>query len=111
MNRKTFDIVEFLLLLGIILFCNMIFAHYFFRIDLTQDKRYTIAPQTRELVENLNEPVFVEVFLAGELSPDYERLRKSILEKLNELKLYANGNLEFRFTDPNAIEDKQQREQ
>lgn len=111
MKRKTFDIIDFLLLVGIIVFCNVIASFYFFRIDLTEDKRYTLASETRELVSKLPDVIFVEVFLEGDLSPDYERLRRSIQEKLNELKLYANGKLEYRFTDPNAIEDKQLREQ
>jgi ABC-2 type transport system permease protein len=111
MNRKLFDIIDFFLLLGIVIFLNIISARYFFRIDLTEDKRYTIADETKEMVQKLNDMLFIEVFLDGELSPDYERLRRSIQEKLNELKLYSAGNIEYRFTDPNAIENKQMREQ
>lgn len=111
MSRKTFDIAELLLLLGIIVFTNIIFSDHFFRIDLTGDQRYSISPDTRQTVGALKDVLFVEVFLGEELAPDYERLRKAIREKLNELRLYSNGKVEYRFTDPNAIEDKKVREQ
>ena len=62
-------------------------------------------------MENLNDVLYIEVFLAGELSPDYERLRKAIEEKLSEIKLYAEDNVVFKFTDPNAITNKKIRDQ
>jgi ABC-2 type transport system permease protein len=111
MNRKIFDISEFVLLLGIIFFLNIIFSDHFFRIDLTEDERYTIAPVTKDILGNLNDVLFIEVYLEGELSPDYTRLQKAIREKLNELRLYSGGKIEYKFTDPNAIENKQVREQ
>lgn len=111
MNLKKFDIIRFLLLIGTVVFINIIFSEHFFRLDLTQDKRYTISPSTKEKLKNLNEQVFVDVFLDGDLNPDYSRLRRSIKETLEEFKAYSGNKIVYRFTDPNAIEDKRLREQ
>jgi len=111
MNLKKFDIIRFLLLIGIVVFINIIFSEHFFRLDLTQDKRYTISPSTKEKLKSLNEQVFVDVFLDGDLNPDYSRLRRSIKETLEEFKAYSGDKIVYRFTDPNAIEDKRLREQ
>jgi ABC-2 type transport system permease protein len=110
MRKKWTDIVEYLLVAGIIICLNILLLKYFFRVDLTEDKRYSVAPVTKNILKNLDEKVYVEVFLAGDLDPDYDRLRKSVEEKLQEFKIYSKKGLEFRFFDPNSIEDKKVRE-
>lgn len=111
MNLKKFDIIRFLLLLGTVVFINIFFSEHFFRLDFTQDKRYTISPSTKEKLKNLNEQIFVDVFLDGDLNPDYSRLKRAIKETLEEFKAYSGDKVVYRFTDPNAIEDKRLREQ
>jgi ABC-2 type transport system permease protein len=111
MNLKKFDCIRFLLLVGTVVFINIIFSEHFFRLDLTQDKRYTISPSTKEKLKELKEQVFVDVFLDGDLNPDYTRLRRAIKETLEEFKAYSGDKIVYRFTDPNAIEDKRLREQ
>ncbi|HVD99320.1 MAG TPA: gliding motility-associated ABC transporter substrate-binding protein GldG [Cytophagaceae bacterium] len=110
MKKKRADSIEFFLLTGIILFVNIITATYFFRWDFTEDQRYSISPASKEILGNIDDKIRIEVFLDGELNPNYERLKKSIQEKLEEFKVYANGNLEYRFTNPNQEEDKETRE-
>jgi gliding-associated putative ABC transporter substrate-binding component GldG len=73
---------------------------YFFRIDLTEEKRYTIKPATKQLLNELDDEVFVEVYLAGELNPGFKRFQKSILETLEEFKIYSHNKVQFTVTDP-----------
>ncbi len=105
MKKKRADSIEFLLLAGIILFVNIITSTYFFRWDFTEDKRYSISPASKEILGKLDDKIRVEVFLDGELNPNYERLKKTIQEKLDEFKVYSGGNLEYKFTNPNKEED------
>ncbi|MCU0430132.1 MAG: gliding motility-associated ABC transporter substrate-binding protein GldG [Cytophagaceae bacterium] len=102
MKKKTADIVEFSLWLGIILALNVIAAHYFFRLDLTEDKRYSLSEAGKDLLGKVNEQLIIKVYLSGDLDPAYERLRKSVEEKLKEFQVYANGKVELEFIDPNA---------
>jgi len=110
MKKKWINIVDYFLVIGIVACLNVLFAQYFFRIDLTEDNRYSLAPVTKDILRNLDEKVYVEVFLAGDMNPGYERLKKTIKEKLQEFKVYSNKGLEFRFVDPNQIADKKIRE-
>jgi ABC-2 type transport system permease protein len=87
------------LMLGIIL--NILGTWHFFRIDLTEEKRYTIKPQTKDLLKNLDDEVYIEVFLEGELNPGFERFRKSIRETLEEFRIYSDERIQYIFTDPN----------
>lgn len=79
---------------------NVLASLYFFRWDLTEEKRFTIKPQTKELLKNLDEDVFIEVFLEGDLNPSFKRFRNSIRETLNEFKVYSNHKVSFAFTNP-----------
>lgn len=110
-SRKRTALIEFSLVLGIIIFLNIIFSQYFFRIDLTEDKRYSVSEYTKEALKEIKEPVVVTVFLEGDLTPDYLRLKRAIKETLEEFRAYTGNNLQYKFTNPNAIEEKNHREQ
>jgi len=100
---KGKKIGEWLLLANIIVIIvltNLIASQYFFRIDLTEEKRYTIKAPTKQLLQNLEDEVFIEVFLEGDLNPGFKRFQKSIREILNEFRIYSNNNIQFIFTDP-----------
>jgi ABC-2 type transport system permease protein len=90
----------------LVVLLNQIASMYFFRIDLTEEKRYTIKPQTIELLRSLDDEVFIEVFLAGDLNPGFKRFQKSISEILDEFRVYAGGKIRFVFTDPTAADSK-----
>ncbi len=109
-KKKSLDLIEFVLIGLIVVLLNLCIAHYFFRIDFTEDKRYSVSPQAKEMLANLDEPLTVEVYLAGALDPDYERLRRSIEDKLEQFKVYSGSNLIYRFVDPSAEPDEAIRE-
>lgn len=110
MKKRSIDIVEFLLWLGIIILINIIVSQYFFRIDLTEDKRYTISETSKEILENVKDVVYVEVYLTGDQLPsDYKRLERSMKETLDEFRVYAGNNLQYKFLDPNKETDPQRK--
>ena len=101
--RKSRKIGDILLLangLVLLVLINGLASLHFFRIDLTEENRYTIKPQTKELLSNLDEEVFVEVFLEGDLNPGFKRFQKSIRETLGEFRIYSNNKVNFIFTNP-----------
>ena len=50
---------------GILIALN-IFGNYFFkRFDLTKDKRYTLSETTLGIIESVDSPLYVDVFLEG----------------------------------------------
>ena len=48
------------------------------RFDLTKDKRFTLTSTTEKLVENVKEPLKIEILLGGELPGDYRILKNEI---------------------------------
>lgn len=99
-----------LLLLGnglvLIVLINMLATYYFFRIDLTEEKRFSIKQPTKELLHNLDDQVYVEVYLTGELNAGFKRFQKSIEETLEEFRIYSENKIHFSFVDPEKAKSK-----
>jgi len=97
------------LLLAIVL--NVVGTYYFFRVDLTEEKRYSIKQPTKELLDNLDDDVHIEVFLAGELNAGFKRLQRSIDELLAEFRVASGNRIHYFFTNPeSALSQKAQSE-
>lgn len=77
-----------------------------FRIDLTSDHRYSIADPTKRLMQNLESPLSVTVYLDGDLNPGFLRLRRATAELLDELAVHATRGMEIHFENPAASDDE-----
>ncbi len=106
MFRKNSNII--ILTLAILLVALSFF--FFFRIDLTSDKRYSISPQTKDLMRNTNESLSITLYLDGELNPGFQRLKKSTTELVNELDVFARKSIDFRVVNPSEQSSNEARE-
>lgn len=79
------------------------------RFDLTADQRYTLDEASKTLIENVDSPIMVDVFLEGDgFTSEFRKLQtetKQLLEEFNAL----NSNINYSFI--NALEDESTREQ
>src|SRR5690606_40063553 len=71
----------------LIVLINVVLSGKFFRVDLTEEKRYTLAPVTKSFLSNLETDVFIRVYLDGELNPGFRKLARSSRETLEEFKI------------------------
>ena len=97
---KQKDAINFVFLLFVIVAANFATQNFFFRLDLTTEKRYTLSNSSKEMLENLDGVVFVKVYLDGELNIPYKRFQRSIRETLDELKIYGKSRFQYEFIDP-----------
>ena len=44
---------------------NVVASYFFFRVDLTKDKRHSLSESTIELLKGLDETVFIKVYMEG----------------------------------------------
>jgi gliding-associated putative ABC transporter substrate-binding component GldG len=96
----------FLVGVMVIVLINQLLSGMIYRMDLTEEKRYTISEPSKNLLQNLEDVVFVEVYLEGQLPAGVKRLQKSIRETLEEFKVYAGPNFQFRFIDPSTAKSQ-----
>ncbi|MCS7017889.1 MAG: gliding motility-associated ABC transporter substrate-binding protein GldG [Cytophagales bacterium] len=107
--RKWEDILQWLAVALALLCANLFLSSLFIRFDLTEDKRYSVAPGTRRLLEKLESNIYVEVYLEGELNAGFKRLRAAIRETLEEFNAYSNHKIQFRFINPESATNVEQR--
>ncbi len=91
-----------LLILVALIAVNVLSAFVFFRLDLTEEKRYTLSDATQNLLANLPDDVHVTVYLTGDLPPAFKRLETAVRETLDEFRA-AGQDVTYRFTDPDAL--------
>ena len=109
MNTRSKDITRFLLFVGFLVLLNVIAYVGFFRVDLTEDKRFSVAPTTETLLDDLDDKVYIKVYLHGSFPAKFKNLEKAIREKLDEMNVFAGSNLKISFIDPSALSDKTER--
>jgi gliding-associated putative ABC transporter substrate-binding component GldG len=100
MRRKRSDIVQLLLSLAIVLVSAFLLSYFFFKIDLTEEKRHSLTPATKEMLGNLDDKLFIRCYLHGEFPAEFKRLENSIKERLDEFADYSEGNIDYEFIDP-----------
>ncbi len=99
---KKNNIVIFSLVIISIVLLNIISSYFFFRLDLTSEKRYSISDNTKILMANLDKKTHINIYLDGDLNPGFIRLKKAASELLDEFKIYSSEDLNYKFVNPSA---------
>jgi len=111
MKPQTRHIRQCIVLLCGIVLAGLISSKYFFRIDLTAEKRYTLSPETKQVLRQLDAPLYVNVYLEGKLPVPFRKFRNSIREMLDDFKTYSGNRVVYRFIDPADAPNRQEREE
>ena len=110
-EQKTHIFLQSIIVLLAVWLINQIADRSNVRLDLTEEKRYTISDATKSLLKNLNEDVFFEVYLAGDLPPNFKRFGNSIQEMLEQFGEESGNRIQYKFTDPTQAQSTQARNQ
>lgn len=104
-SRRYQTLLQALLFAGILLLLNVLAnarlgdtALYGF-LDLTEEKRYTLTEPTRELLRELEDPLYIRVLLAGKFPAGFRRLQAATQELLDDFRS-ENGLIEYVFENP-----------
>ena len=102
-NRKSEraqSLLKLMMVVALVVMLNIIFSNFFFRIDLTKEKRFSLSEASKKMASSVSEVVYVKVYLEGEFPAGFKRLSKATREMLDEFALYSNGNIQYEFIDP-----------
>ena len=88
-SRKRRDLLTFAAVVSGLLLFNYVAQRFFFRLDLTEEKRYTMSPATKALLRGLKQPVTVTVYLTGDFPPAFRRLEQGVRETLTNSRCTA----------------------
>ena len=95
-NKSYINIVIVLIMLVLI---NFVSIYVYKRFDLTNDNRYTLSDTTIELIEGIEEPLQIKVYLQGDFPAEFKRLQIETNQFLTELS-EINDLVQFRFINP-----------
>ena len=103
--------LQFVLGLIILVLINIIGSYQFGRIDLTTEKRFSLSDPTKELINNLDDIIYVKVYLKGDFPAGFKRLSNATREMLDEFRAYGGGNIEYVFINPSENPNIKERNQ
>jgi ABC-2 type transport system permease protein len=110
-NRKYSSTLELLLLMAVLVVVNWLCTFFYFRWDLTQEKRFTLSRTTEQLAAKLDDQLSCNIYLEGNLPANYKRLKIAITDYINELNQSAKIPITFTFTDPlEGLDEKAKRD-
>ena len=81
----------------------------FFRIDLTEEGRYSLSKAAKSLVVEMYEPLTVKIYLDGDLDANMLRLRRAVEDMIRELNVYSSKQLMVETYNPNSATTDEER--
>ncbi len=107
MTQSTL-IIRLLLFIGIFIMLNVLAYKYFFRLDFTGDKRYTLSQSTKDILTGLDDPITISAYFTEELPASLGPLKEDFRDLLYEYQTNSDGQVVFEFINPNEDEAKEQ---
>lgn len=109
-NLRVKSWIRFIITVSVIIIiasANLLFR---FRLDLTEDNRYTLSSQTTKILSDLRNDIFIQVYLDGDIPIPLKRLKRSVREILDEFRIISGRKIDYEFINPSAGSTKPQRD-
>ena len=104
MIAKLFNGRFWLPIILIILFgLNWAASQFHIRVDLTNEKRFTLSNATKKLLVKLDAPVTIDVFLKGSYPSGFRQLSSSTNDMLKEFKEVAGNKIQYNFISADEV--------
>lgn len=95
-----------LILLAALVAVNMLAGLFKFRLDLTAEQRYSLSPQTKKLLKNIDGTITIDVFLKGDFRSSFRKLKNSTGDLLLEMKEYSGNKLVINYKTVEELFDE-----
>lgn len=108
MKQKFYDIfspVGVILILANLFFLNLWTSKLFSRIDLTENKVYTLSDVTKDILRELEEPLTIKAFFTRDLPAPHNNTARYVEDQLAEMKAYGGSKFRYEFKDPSDEEE------
>lgn len=110
LTKRKIQITIFLVF-AILLLVNLLSTKLFFRLDFTEDQRYSLSDATLNILENLNEPVTITAFFSENLPPDVAKVRQDFRDLLVEYSNKSGNMVVYEFVNPNENQEVEMKAQ
>ncbi|MDG1349303.1 MAG: gliding motility-associated ABC transporter substrate-binding protein GldG [Flavobacteriales bacterium] len=100
MNTNKY--ITSILFITLVFLVNILCSFINWDIDLTADKKHSFAKETTEIINSLEDNLFIKVYLEGDFPADFKKLQKATEELLKRFKSISSDNIDFEFINPNT---------
>ena len=104
-TAKKNSLKSVVIIIAVLLILNIIGNFFFHRFDLTKDKRYTLSTTSLNIIKQVENPMFIKVYMQGNLPAEFKRLQQETKQLLEEFQAY-NKNIIFEFVNPLENKDE-----
>ena len=99
--------------IGIITVCiillNIVSRNWIFkRIDLTDNKMYSLSTSSENIIKKLDDIFTIKIYFSNDLPGEYGNNRRYLQDILEEYVASSNGNIKFEFYETDNDEDLQE---
>lgn len=98
-----------LMIIGAVALVTVLLSLLNIRVDLTEDKRFTLAGPTKKILRELDKDVHIDVYLDGEMPVAFKKLRRNTLQYLDEFRINSGRKVSFGFINPSGSSDAAER--
>jgi len=95
MKLQQKDTLRFGIYALLLVLINLVSSTLFFRIDLTENKIYTLSEASRKAVSTLEDPLTIRVFLSENLPQPYNLLEQEMRDLMEEYSYHANDRFNY----------------
>jgi len=113
MKKKQNINLRLLIIFAIIIVVNFISMNFFFRLDLTEDGRYSLSSATKDILRDLDETVTITAYFTADMPAYLLSTKQEFKDMLVEFSSISGGNIVYEFLDPNSdpqVENKAMQE-
>ncbi|MFT6865680.1 MAG: gliding-associated putative ABC transporter substrate-binding component GldG [Cyclobacteriaceae bacterium] len=110
MNKKNI-ILQLVIVLAIILVANLISNSLYFRLDFTEDNRYTFSKATKDVLNELDGVITIKAYFSEDLPAQLLKSKQDFKDQLVEYENRSGGNVVFEFINPNESEEMEKEAQ
>ena len=108
MSRKVHDLLTLAGISLLVMAAMGISRFAFLRFDLTEDQRFSLNESTLSLIDQVEDPMLITLYLDGDFPSGFQRLREETRRMLDEFRA-RNGNIQYVFINPSENPDPQAR--
>ncbi len=106
-SRKTK--INSVIFTAVLIVIFVLSSNFLLRADLTSDKRFSLSNVSKEVAQEMDRPVEIELFLAGELEPGLRKLQTEVFEKIAVINAYSPKPIRVKVIDPSGFSNSQKR--
>jgi len=93
-------------IVAILVLLNLLATWMPWRIDFTNERRFTLSPSTKQVLGGLDTTVDITVLLAGDIKSEFRKLAVSTRDLLENFRNHAGSRIQYRFEIPGeGLED------